>query len=82
MNDQTEFMDNLHWKIAKGIKALREQDGMSQSKLARKCNMAVETLQKWEQGKNAPSHEKLMYLLHCTKWTYKELLRGQKDGNA
>ena len=43
---------------------VRKDHGDTQIKLAKKLNMAVQTVQSWEQGRNNPSYETLAQI--CT----------------
>ena len=79
---QTEYHEKVVQRVARGIKALRLADGMSQNKLAKKCQISLYTVQKWEQGVSSPSYPTMKWLFHCTGWTERELLRGQRDAST
>lgn len=79
---QTEYHEKVVQRVANGLKALRLADGMSQNKLARKCGISLYTIQKWEQGVSSPSFPTMKWVLHCTGWTERELLRGQRDAST
>ena len=80
--NQTDFHEKVVSRVANGIKALRLADGMSQNKLAKKCGISLYTIQKWEQGVSSPSYPTMKWVLHCTGWTERELLRGQRDAST
>jgi transcriptional regulator with XRE-family HTH domain len=47
------------------LRTLREALGLSQSELATRCGLPIDTLQNWEQGRSEPRLSALVQLAGC-----------------
>ncbi|MBQ7455012.1 MAG: helix-turn-helix transcriptional regulator [Clostridia bacterium] len=64
--------------IGERLKELRNDHHDTQQALADKMNVSVSTIQSWEQGKSAPSHELLVALCRLYQVS-SDFLLGLKD---
>ncbi|MBE7086130.1 MAG: helix-turn-helix transcriptional regulator [Clostridiales bacterium] len=69
-------MDQL--TIGKFIKALRKEQGWTQSELAEKLNVSDKTVSKWETGKGLPEVSLMMPLCRLLGISVNELLSGER----
>ena len=65
-------------KIAEFIFQCRNEKKMTQSDLAERIGVSVQSISKWETGKAVPSFEHLNELCNVFDLTLTELLNGEK----
>lgn len=59
------------------LKSIREKAGFSQDSLARKLDISVSTVSKWEQGRGGPNKDNLSKLVRLLQCNYDDLLGGE-----
>ena len=73
--------NNFKMQICNSIKSLRLKSKLPQDKFAEKCNIAYDSLRKWETGKNVPSAENINKICDSFNLTVVELLLLDKSTN-
>ena len=63
-------------RISKKIQQIREQQGISQEKLASDLAVTRQAVSKWENGKSIPDIENLMYISDLYGVSLDELVKG------
>lgn len=69
-------------QICSSIKLLRAQSGLPQDKFAEKCNIAYDSLKKWETFRNVPNAESINRICNSFNMSIVELLLVGKSENG
>jgi transcriptional regulator with XRE-family HTH domain len=60
------------------LRRIREELGLSQSELAARCGLSIDSIQNWEQGRTQPRLPALMQLAACLGVSLDTLVTGPK----